>query len=172
MIKEMITPVRRTDFDTDAQYKRAMREKTSLLIFVATIIAACWSMYKEHADVEKRKRTLLDKICPQTNYQASKFIEFVNRKAFNYAKNNGGMCCPRCGYWMFPVEQDSHTTSGHYTSDYSISPMKLRFCSMCGELIDRKNRSASELEQIREYLYQDVEPTQQSPEEFLKGVDL
>lgn len=172
MIKEMITPVRRTDFDTDAQYKRALHEKTSIVIFVATILSACWSMYKEHASVERRKKALLDQVCPQTNFQAVKFIEFVNRKAFNYAKNNGGMCCPRCGYWMFPVEQDSHTKSNHHKSDTSVSPMKLRFCSMCGELIDRKYRSATELEQIQEYLHQDDDQSEQTPEELLRGVNL
>ena len=155
MLKELITPVRRSDFDTDAQYRRASREKDSILMFVGTVLYACWSMYKEHKAVEMKKRQLLDRIKPMTNNQAIKFIEFVNRKAFNLAKKHGGECCPRCGYWMFPIERNSMSADD---PDVKAAPMKTRYCSMCGELIDRVYRDESELAQIQKYLNSLNEP--------------
>jgi hypothetical protein len=147
MLKEVVTPIHSSDFDSRAQYNRAWSEKKAILNFIINIMVACWSMKKESDTVEAKKKSLLDRIKPKSNRQGLKFVEFLNKKTMHYAKTHGGTCCPRCGYWMFPIEKDSNATM---TSLHGLTPSTMveNYCSMCGELIERVNRTSAELDYI------------------------
>jgi len=147
MLKEVITPIRQSDFDTRAQYNRAWSERNAILNFIVNIMTACWSMRKESEDVERKKKSMFERIMPRSNRQGVKFVAFLNAKAMSYAKTHGGVCCPRCGYWMFPIERESNATISAIRGDIA-APMVENYCSMCGELIERVNRTSAELDAI------------------------
>ena len=107
-------------------------------------------MRKEHAMVDQKKEDMLRAITPKTNRQALKFIKYVNRLALRFAKDRGGMACPHCGYYVFPIEQGSvDGREGLNTDDIFPSPMVINYCSMCGNVIERVYRNQTELDYIK-----------------------
>lgn len=143
MITEMITPNNRSDFDTDAQYRRANKEKFSLLIFVTTILAALMSQQKEYEEVEAKKKSLFDSIMPKSERQAARFIRFANWIAFKYTKLRYMEACPACGYYAPRQDQLSACDRRGY-----YGTMKETYCLMCGELISRTHAPEAELQEL------------------------
>jgi len=137
MLTQLLIPVRRRNYNTQADYDRATEERWALIHLIINIFVACWSMEKEEAEVEKKKQEYIEKMTPKTSRQTLKFLELINRKAFEWAKRKG-KACPKCGYYMFPTTKSSHMTD-KFTG---VSPMYEEYCGMCGELIQRNYKDS------------------------------